>query len=85
MASETIYSCDHCNKTFSGHNKLYPMTLIVRLNNDGRAPSITREVCNECISEFGFENKDDKNYVSNYVAVERNVFGMAKKFFGRSK
>lgn len=80
MASKTILTCDHCN---SETEKLYPMYLTVVLNFDGRRPSITREVCDDCLSEFGFENKSDTHYISNFVSVEKNIFSMAKKFFAK--
>lgn len=80
MASKTILTCDHCNNETE---QLYPMFLTVVLNFNGRRPSITREVCDGCLSEFGFENKSDTHYITNFVNVEKNIFTMAKRFFGK--
>lgn len=81
MASKTILICDKCKNE---SDELNNVVLGIKLNKDGRIPQISKEICNECLSEFGFENKSDEHYISNYVDVEHNIFSIIKKFFTKS-
>lgn len=79
----TKYYCDKCNQEVPGWKSLIKINLTIKLD-ENRAPTYTKEICMDCIAEFGFSELTDRNYISNFNVGEKNVFSIIKKIFGRS-
>lgn len=82
MARKTITTliCDCCEKQVE---ELYTMWISIKLNKDGRVPQHQKDICSNCLNDYGFINLSDDNYISNYVNLDTKAISIFKKLFNK--
>lgn len=82
---ETKYYCDHCKAEVEKDEKnLTKVHLSIKLD-ENRGPIFTIEICGGCMTELGFGELTDRNYITNYNHGHKNSFKIIKALFGGGK
>ena len=80
IETKTYCYCDSCKKEVSGKDAL--VNIRVTMDIGKRFPSHSIEICNECLTDLGFDDcKNDKKYVENYSHFVNNLANIIKQLF----
>ena len=74
---ETKFYCDSCKTEVSSKDDLVNIRLTMKIGE--RFPSHSIEICNECLTDLGFDNCQDNKYVKNYSHLVNNMVTIIKK------
>lgn len=77
---ETKFYCDSCKAEVSSKEVLVDIRLSMKIGE--RFPTHSIEICNECLTDLGFDYcQDDKKYVKNYSHLVNNMVDIIKKIY----